>query len=713
MARLGLWSRRMAALLVVIAVALAARMIGTAAMRLPDGGVRPVSSDSHYYLRRIVATYQNFPQVPDVDAGLGCPDATVPPWPGGVERLTAGLARLVVAPDAPPREVERFAAWLPVAAGVLAAAAVCALAMAWLGTLAGLLAGLLLALLPLHIWYTAFAFIDHHMLLTLWLAGLAWAVDVLLRLPGRRQAALLGVILASGYALMTEAWIAELVVTLAAVLTAATAVPVGPMRRQVLRALLLAVVLGALLATPAIVAAPYFQHGLVAANAPSRFTLWLLGGFSVALGAGWLAVGANADRRWRALCVAALVGAGTIALVAVVDPAMRQAFAAMLDFSGRAGMVATIEESKPFWRQPFPQPLIVLGGAIVLLPLLPLGFSRLPPLRRAWLTWLYIATAALALLQTRFGLVFAVPYVLAWAGVLTGQTPRFTKTLAVIAALGALALVPPLVTAEHWSPHEESVWRTLAWMQKSLPPPEKTGQRCVLGPWDVGHKILHVTGQPVIASNFTELKERDALRDSMRVLLADDFRHAEPLLQRRQVKWLWTMATPWPVLMANAEEIGQPPPDLARARAYVGTRLLMDAGTAHGDAAGTGTLRRIHVSPLELPAMWHGQVQGPLREIALFERVKGAVLVGDAHAGARVTATIEVKHPGAPAFSFTQAGDAAADGHYALRVPYATTGMPFGLVATSKWRVTVAGGAPGEVDVPESVVQQGLEVPVP
>jgi hypothetical protein len=366
---------------------------------------------------------------------------------------------------------------------------------------------------------------------------------------------------------MTEAWIAELVVTLAAVLTAATAVPVGPMRRQVLRALLLAVVLGALLATPAIVAAPYFQHGLVAANAPSRFTLWLLGGFSVALGAGWLAVGANADRRWRALCVAALVGAGTIALVAVVDPAMRQAFAAMLDFSGRAGMVATIEESKPFWRQPFPQPLIVLGGAIVLLPLLPLGFSRLPPLRRAWLTWLYIATAALALLQTRFGLVFAVPYVLAWAGVLTGQTPRFTKTLAVIAALGALALVPPLVTAEHWSPHEESVWRTLAWMQKSLPPPEKTGQRCVLGPWDVGHKILHVTGQPVIASNFTELKERDALRDSMRVLLADDFRHAEPLLQRRQVKWLWTMATPWPVLMANAEEIGQPPPDLARAPA--------------------------------------------------------------------------------------------------------------------------------------------------
>ena len=58
--------QRWAALLVVVAVALAARVVGTSALRLPDGGVRPVSSDSHYYLRRIVATYQQFPHVPDL-----------------------------------------------------------------------------------------------------------------------------------------------------------------------------------------------------------------------------------------------------------------------------------------------------------------------------------------------------------------------------------------------------------------------------------------------------------------------------------------------------------------------------------------------------------------------------------------------------------------------------------------------------------------------
>ena len=85
-------ARRMAALLLVVAVALTARVVGTSAMRLPDGGVRAVSSDSHYYLRRIVATWQDFPHVPDVDLGLGCPDGTVPPWPGGGMQARAAPA---------------------------------------------------------------------------------------------------------------------------------------------------------------------------------------------------------------------------------------------------------------------------------------------------------------------------------------------------------------------------------------------------------------------------------------------------------------------------------------------------------------------------------------------------------------------------------------------------------------------------------------------
>ncbi len=704
-------ARRMAALLLVVAVALTARVVGTSAMRLPDGGVRAVSSDSHYYLRRIVATWQDFPHVPDVDLGLGCPDGTVPPWPGGVERLTAGLARVVLPSDAPPRAVERLAAWTPVAAGVLTAVAVWALGTAWLGTLAGLLAGLLLALLPLHIWYTAFGFIDHHMLLGLWLAALAWLVDAVLTHPARRHTLLLGGVLALGHALMTEAWIAELVVTSAAVLTAATVLPPGPGRRAALRALVLAVWLGALLAVPAIVQAPYFVHGLVAPHAPSRFTLWLLGGFCAALTAGWLGISPRADRRLRALGLAAVVGAATVALAAAVDPEMRHAFAALLDFSGRAGMVATIEESKPFWRQPMPQPLIVLGGAIVLLPFLPLGFARLPPVRRAWLTWLYATTAALALLQTRFGLVFAVPYVLAWAAVLTLQARPFARTLAGLAAVGALALLPPLWQAEQWSAHEESVWRMLAWMRDKLPPPPAAGRRCLLGPWDVGHKVLHVTGQPVISSNFTELKEREALRDTMRVLLASDFAAVEPLLDTRQVRWLWTMATPWPVLIANAEEIGQPPPGLKEAQAYLGTRLLLDAGTAHGDVAGTGTLRRIHASPLELASLWRGQVRGPLREIALFERVTGARLVGHARPGARVTATVTVKHPGAPRFVFQQVAQVQADGAFALRVPYATADMPFGLAALTPWQVEVD-GATRQVAVPEQAVQTGSDVTI-
>lgn len=704
--------RRVAALLLVLAVALTARVVGTAEMRLADGGVRPVSSDSHYYLRRIVATYQHFPQVPSVDPGLACPDGAVPPWPGGVERITAGLALLVLPANAPPRDVERLAAWLPVALGLLTAAAAWALATAWLGTLAGLLAGLLLALLPLHVWYTAFGFVDHHALLALWLAALTWAVDRLLHQPTRSATVTLALVLGLPHGLVTEAWIVELVVLAAAVVTAATALPIGRERRQALVGLMQAVAGAALIATPLIVQSPYFQHDLVGADAPSRFALWLLAGLVAALAAGLLAMGTTAEHRLRALAVAIGVGAVAVVVAATTDPAMRDALAGVVGFSGRAGMVATIEESKPFWRQPMPQPLIVLGGAIVLLPFLPLGLAKLPPLRRRWLTALYAATAALALLQTRFGLVFAVPYVLAWAGALTLQARRWPRLLAGLAAVGALTLVPPLVNAGQWSAHEESIWRMVSWMRDRLPPPAAHGQRCLLGPWDIGHKVLHVTGQPVVASNFTELTQRDGLRDAMHVLLADDFARAEPFLQRRQVRWVWTMATPWSVLSANAEEIGLPPPTLPRALDYVGTRLLLDAGTAHGAMAGTGTLRRIHVSPLELPSLWQGQVRGPLREIALFERVSGAALRGRAVPGSLVTATLELKHPGAPPFTFQQVSHADAAGTFALRVPYATADMPFALTARTPWHV-LADGVSRDVAVPERAVQLGLDVTIP
>lgn len=703
------------AVLIVLAVAIGARVLGTGSMVLPDGGVRPVSSDSHYYLRRITATYREFPTVPDSDSGLGCPDAVVPPWPGGVERVAAGLAHMMLPADAPNREVERFSAWLPVASGALTALAVLALGWAWFGPGVGFLAGLLLALLPLQIGYTAFGFVDHHMLLGLWVASLAWFIDRLLHKPEKKQVFQLSVALAIGQALMTEGWIVELVIVPAALCSAATMLPPGDERKAALRGLVIAVGLAAVLTVPVILQAPYFAHNLVAAHALSRFTLWLLAGFSAALACGLALVGPQADRRAKALAAAALAAAAFVALAAGTDPAMRAAFSALLDFSGRAGMVATIQESKPLWRQPWPQPLFILGATVVLLPILPISFVGLPPIRRNWLIWLYAATAALALMQTRFGLVFVVPYVLAWSRVLTLRAPRFTKSLAAFAALGALTLVPPLWQAERWSPHEESTWRMLVWMRDHVPPPASAGQRCVLAPWDVGHKVLHVTGHPVIACNFTELNERDALRDSLGFFLANDFSQVEPLLHRRQVRWVWTMATSWQVLAANAEEINLRPPTVPVALNYLGTRLLLDAGSGRIDGGNlreaTGTLRRIHLAVLELPSLWHGKVAGPVRESALFERVVGARLVGRGQPGALVTAVLRIKHPGAPAFAFQQVGRVAVDGSFALRVPYASEPMPFGITAGGPWRVQV-GDRIAQVPVFERAVQVGADVPV-
>jgi asparagine N-glycosylation enzyme membrane subunit Stt3 len=73
---------------------------------------------------------------------------------------------------------------------------------------------------------------------------------------------------------------------------------------------------------------------------------------------------------------------------------------------------------------------------------------------------------------------------------------------------------------------------------------------------------------------------------------------------------------------------------------------------------------------------------------------------------------VEIKHPGAPTFTFVQTGMTDTDGRFVLRVPYATDGMPFQLVARTPWRVVV-NGVTRDVRVSEQAVQDGTDVTIP
>ncbi len=702
------------------ATALTVRVLGTGLLQTAQGVVRPTSSDAHYYLRRMVQAVQTFPHLSTTDPGLTCPQGAVPPWPGGLERGVAALLHLGPAAWQNPQVVEQFAAWLPVASGVLAAWLTAALAWLWLGRRAAVAAGLISALLPLHIWYTAYSFVDHHMLLGPLVCAALWSLDLALRRPRWQSSLAIALSLGLAFALVTEAWIAMLLLVSAALLAALWGPRELPERTPRLTTLAWGVAGAGLVAVPAICNSPYFIQGLVAPHAPSRFTLWLLAGLTTTVTTiAWLA-GAQQKPRILALFAGIVAGLAVLGLALVVDPAMADAVAAAAGFSQRQGMVAAIEESRPLWSRPWPQPLVLMGGAVVLLPALPFAFQTLPQPRRVLLVAALLLLTPLGLGQVRFGLVLAVPYALAWAAILTGHMPRWPR---IGIGLGALALLPLALGstgADRWSAHEESLWRTMSWMKKHLPPPSDQGPRCVLAPWDVGHKILHVTGQPVVASNFTELRERQALRDSLQVLLAASAADAETVLAQRQVRWLWTMATPWAVWQAYASELGVPSMDLATATDALGTRLLRDAGSARAAGAGgnrqmlegTGTLRRIHQSPLELTGLFSQQLPGAVREISLYERVAGAHIRGHATAGTVVWARIQVKHPGAPAFEFAQLAIATRDERYDLRVPYATSGMPFSLQALGPWQVRVGDAAAIRVDVAESAVESGHSVEV-
>ena len=99
-------------------------------------------------------------------------------------------------------------------------------------------------------------------------------------------------------------------------------------------------------------------------------------------------------------------------------------------------------------------------------------------------------------------------------------------------------------------------------------------------------------------------------------------------------------------------------------------------------------------------------------EFRIFERVKGARIVGHAPPGAVVVARLGYESNRGRRGSYENAVQAGASGRYEIRVPYATRGAPPGVASDPAYRV-VSGGRGERVLVDEHEVQSGGTVTGP
>ena len=731
----GSSSRRIVVSLAFGVVAFAARIVSWPLV-LRDTGVQPAGSDAFYHLRRITYSVENFPELLSRDPYLNYPHGGEVIWSPAFDWLLAALAWLFVGPG-DPEAVARWAVWVPPLLGASTVALLYLVAARYFSKFVALLAAGLLALLPAHIVYSRIGAVDHHVavaLCALWL----FATGLRL-LESRRGSLALGLSLAASLLLWPGMLIHVATLQLGLALRA-----ICESERQ--QAVAFAWRLAGGHAVACALLLPFSTTGeweLWGAFSPvvlSSFQPIYLGaaafGFA-GLGALWQRASfppSFAARLGQAIALLAMIAGLALGLLPALGAA---ALDAWQWFSKAEEFQASVAESAPlFWRGRGLDPghaELLLSRAIYLAPFsivwLALAGRRSggDPLRSLLLLFATVFLAA-TLTQRRFMNSFSIFYVLLMALAVEravaafrarfGERPGAERGIAAAALLIAGFSLLPLAgwysndlanLGRRWqavAPRAvgtELVHETLIpvarWLRANTP--ETQGffdaslqpEYALLSSWGDGHLLTYVARRPEVQGNFgDDVGEANfALAEEYFAALREE--RAAALLD--EVGARYVIAGP----RGSGHASGYSPQSLW-SRLYVPVR-----------EAALATTRR---DPPEIWLTRHRLVHTSRRPprgaalpfYAVYERVAGAEVSGNAPPGARVEARLRLVTGDHAELRFVTQALANAEGRYRLRLPYATAGGASSVQVGQRYRIT-SGGEQASFGVSEGSVRSG------
>lgn len=555
------------ALIAALAVGWLAREAQAPAHRAPAGEALPNGStwlvddpDACYHLRRIqigIATGE----VPDFDRFLNHPQGSPVPWPAFFDATLAAVAERLE-PDLWDRKrgqfdearLEALLVHAPPVLGVLSILAVAIAAQAARrrgsrGPWPAVIAAWIVAGVPLAVWYSGVARIDHHVMTSLLLAGLltasTWALDAEDEVDGLTAALFTG--LFGGLSLLT--WLASAiflaVVGAALMLTCILSgversVRLG--RVGLLAFATAAVVVGMSATTSAwnevqpgslINLSSGVPRALLAAGVPF---------LALSLAPRWVSGGLT--KIGRLLLAVACIAIAVVALPGFLHGALEG-----FSWASRQNrFMAVVAESEPLFAEGWTGALRDLGWSLLLLPVAlacPLGD------RRRASRWMLLAMVLLAGLltlgQRRFANSFAVPFAIALATTLGdgiewawSRNEKGAKTLRIaLSAMTVLLIGDAAITCTWRQRHSTADLADLAdyrferikglqmlRTQSASPGPWNAPQARqdygVLGVWGLGHAIEYHARRPTIATNFGSFVGADNYRDHAAALLERD-----------------------------------------------------------------------------------------------------------------------------------------------------------------------------------------------
>jgi hypothetical protein len=244
----------------------------------------------------------------------------------------------------------------------------------------------------------------------------------------------------------------------------------------------------------------------------------------------------------------------------------------------------------------------------------------------------------------------------------------------------------------------------------------------VLGPWDVGHRTLYLTGAPVVANNFGLHIGEDSFREPAAFFLETDEARAVALLDRRRTPFV---VSDWDVGIAQ-ELVSHLGGDKSRffaplpggeagtlmTPAFTGT-LYFRMGSSYAGSQGVANYpggQLIPIAPLEhFRLIQETSEAKAFRRLRIYERVAGARLQVTGAPGTRVLVAYAFRTPGGREYTYRREVPLVGGG-MEVRLPYSSERPEYG--HTSRYMIGAEDGTQAGLLVSEASVVEGRPVPL-
>lgn len=250
------------------------------------------------------------------------------------------------------------------------------------------------------------------------------------------------------------------------------------------------------------------------------------------------------------------------------------------------------------------------------------------------------------------------------------------------------------------------LYNSLVWIRLNTPPteglwnPVKKPEYSIMAPWDLGHYIQYLSERPTVANNFGYQLQGEGLEDSVRFLLTPEEKDLAALCDRRGVKYLVLtdvfpgLDTMGPIIgidflreyTRSAVMEGHPGGDLRvpndRFYSLASQRMYVFDSSATPNSGALEHFRLVFESKNSPGSIY---LPENVKYVKLFEKVKGARIVGKGTPGLPVTVSVRMMTNFDRFFDYVALASVDEAGNFAVTVPYASEGAPYPVAAVSPY----------------------------